>query len=168
MLLNWIPTRVHGVLDYMTSAMMVTLPRVMGWNTAPTRVMDVAAGGAAAYSLATDYELGVARQIPMKTHLMMDAISGAGLIFTAAYLLDDEDAEVRGTIAAVGAFELLVALTTQTSPRPQSSRRRSEPSALLGEEEAPGGPIRLTDPVLAAEEQQRVSQSSQPDIAVPT
>jgi hypothetical protein len=136
MLLGLIPTKVHGVLDYMTSAMMVTLPRVLGWNAAPTRVLDIAAGGATAYSLATDYELGVTRQIPMKAHLTMDLISGAGLMFAAAYLLEDEDTEVRGTIAALGAFEVAAALMSHTRPSGPSSRRsrrRAERSPLLGD-----------------------------------
>ena len=108
-----IPTKVHGVLDYMTAAFLHTLPRVMGWSDNVTRVLDVAAGGATGYSLFTDYELGLVKALPMKAHLALDALSGAALIGAAA-VMDDEDDEVRATLAAIGAWEIAAALLTRT------------------------------------------------------
>src|SRR5215218_5326840 len=68
-----IPTRVHGVLDYMTAAFLHTLPRVMGWSRPVTAVLDAAGASATAYSLLTDYELGAVKALPMKAHLTLDA-----------------------------------------------------------------------------------------------
>jgi hypothetical protein len=110
-----ISTKVHGVLDYMTAAFLHTLPRVMGWNRTPTTVLDSAGVAATGYSLLTRYELGAAKVLPMKAHLTLDALSGAALI-TAACLMDDEDDEVRMTIAGLGVFEIAAALLTQTEP----------------------------------------------------
>ena len=72
-----IPTTVHGVLDYMTAGLLFSLPRVLGWGSCATRVMDIAGSGAVAYSLLTKYELGLVKVLPMKAHLAMDAVGGA-------------------------------------------------------------------------------------------
>jgi hypothetical protein len=115
-----IPTKVHGVLDYMTAAFLHTLPRVMGWSDTVTRVLDTAAAGATGYSLMTDYELGLVKALPMKAHLTLDALSGGALI-GAALVLDDEDPEVRATLAGIGAWEIAAALMTRTAPGPARS-----------------------------------------------
>jgi hypothetical protein len=115
-MLNLIPTKIHGILDYMTAGLLVTLPRALGWGKTPTRLLDVAAGGAVAYSLVTDYELGVYRKLPMNGHLLLDGMSGAALLVSAAYFLEDEEPEVRGTIAALGAFEVAAALFSCSRP----------------------------------------------------
>lgn len=107
-----IPTKVHGVLDYMTAAFLHTLPRAMGWSRQVTALLDGAGAAATAYSLMTKYEMGVVKVLPMKTHLTLDALSGAGLI-GAALLMDDEDPEVRATIAGIGVFEIGAALLTR-------------------------------------------------------
>jgi hypothetical protein len=110
-----ISTRTHGFLDYMTSGLLMTLPRALGWSRQTTCLLDAAAITATAYSLITRYELGVAKWLPMKAHLTLDAMSG-GALLGAAYLMDDEDDEVRETIAALGAWEISAALLTQTRP----------------------------------------------------
>lgn len=125
-MLNLIPTKIHGMLDYMTAGLLVTLPRVLGFGKTPTRLLDAAAGGVVAYSLVTDYELGVYRKLPMNGHLLLDGISGAALLVSAAYFLEDEDPEVRGTVAALGAFEVATALLS--SSRPGSHRGAGERS----------------------------------------
>ena len=56
-----ISTRVHGVLDYMTSAFLFTLPRVMGWSDTVTGLLDMAGASAAAYSLANEINWGSCR-----------------------------------------------------------------------------------------------------------
>src|SRR5215218_10108239 len=108
-----IPTKVHGVLDYMTAAFLHTRPRAMGWSRTVTGLLDAAGAAATGYSLMTRYELGLVKVLPMKAHLSMDAVSGATLI-GAALVLDEEDAEVRGTLAAIGAWEIAAALLTRT------------------------------------------------------
>jgi hypothetical protein len=108
-----IPTKVHGVLDYMTAAFLHTLPRVMGWSRQVTATLDAAGGSAIAYSLLTDYELGAVKALPMKAHLTLDALSGGALI-GAAMMMDDEDADVRATLAGIGAWEIAAALLSRT------------------------------------------------------
>jgi hypothetical protein len=39
--------------------------------------LQLAGGGATAYSLLTDYELGAMKLLPMPIHLALDAASGA-------------------------------------------------------------------------------------------
>jgi hypothetical protein len=110
-----IPTKVHGVLDYMTAAFLHTLPRVMGWSRQVTATLDAAGASATAYSVLTDYELGAVKALPMKAHLTLDALSGGALI-GAALAMDDEDPDVRATLAAIGAWEIAAALLTRTQP----------------------------------------------------
>jgi hypothetical protein len=110
-----IPTTVHGVLDYMTAAFLHTLPRVMGWSRPVRTLLDVAGYSATSYSLLTDYEMGVVKALPMKAHLTLDALSGGALI-GAAMIMDDEDPEVRATLAGIGAWEIAAALMTRTTP----------------------------------------------------
>src|SRR4051812_47089567 len=73
-----IPTRVHGVLDYVVGALLIAAPWLFHFNEggAETWVPVVLGAGAILYSLCTDYELGLLRLIPMATHLMLDLGSG--------------------------------------------------------------------------------------------
>ena len=110
-----ISTRVHGILDWMTAGFMHTLPRVMGWSKDVTQLLDAASVAAVGNSAVTKYEYGMVRVMPMKAHLAIDALCGGALI-GAALLMDDEDPEVRATVAGIGLFELAAALLTKTQP----------------------------------------------------
>lgn len=76
--MRFIPTTVHGVLDYLVGALLIAAPWLLGFaNGGPEQWIPVALGaGALVYSLLTNYELGVARVIPMRTHLLLDLMSG--------------------------------------------------------------------------------------------
>ena len=124
-----ISTRAHGVLDYMTAAFLHTLPRVMGWSRDVTRLLDAAGTGATGYSLVTNYEMGVVKALPMKAHLALDALSGGALI-GAALVMDDEDPEVRATLAGIGVWEIAAALLTRTTPGP--AVRTEAPAGAVG------------------------------------
>jgi hypothetical protein len=124
-----ISTKAHGVLDYMTAAFLHTLPRVMGWSDNVTRVLDAAGAGATGYSLMTDYELGLVKAMPMKAHLTLDALSG-GALLGAALVMDDEDPEVRATLAGIGVWEITAALLTRTRPGPAA--RTEQPVGAAG------------------------------------
>ena len=68
-----LPTRMHGVLDYTLGALLIALPYVLGLGTGPQSWILQGVGAATlAYSLLTDYELGVVKrlQMPLKTFRM--------------------------------------------------------------------------------------------------
>jgi hypothetical protein len=140
-----IPTKVHGVLDYMTAAFLHTLPRVMGWSRQVTMTLDAAGASATAYSLMTDYELGAIKALPMKAHLTLDALSGGALI-GAAVMMDDEDDEVRATLAAIGAWEIAAALLSRTTrdyvPKREATAAGAVESGAWSQQSMPSAPVR--------------------------
>jgi hypothetical protein len=117
--LRVIPTSVHGVLDYVTAPSLLAAPELLGLRAVPASALAlrVAGGGAAAYSMLTDYELGVVKALPMPAHLAMDAVSGVALA-ASPWLLGFSNAGRRYWLphVLVGAFEIFAALTTKTRP----------------------------------------------------
>lgn len=113
-----ITTRMHGALDYATAALFLTMPRALGWRPRTQNVLAAAGASTVVYSLFTDYEWGVVKEIPMTLHLGMDATSGVGLLLASATLLRGEPAAERMAVAALGAFELLVVAATRKPTGP--------------------------------------------------
>ena len=70
--------------------------------------------GAIAYSLMTDYELGVVRRLSMGTHLWMDGVSGV-LLAASPWLFGFAE-YVWAPHLILGILEIGAALTTQTRP----------------------------------------------------
>jgi hypothetical protein len=123
------PTNVHGVVDYVVGAALTILPRALGWRGAPARLLEGAGAGAIAYSMMTNYELGVVKALPMKAHLTLDALSG-GMLIGAAAIMDDEDEDVRATLIGIGLFEIAAALTSRTTSPTEISSDRTVGRAL--------------------------------------
>ncbi len=110
-------TRTHGMLDYVTAAKMIALPRLLSWPDEVRQTLTVAGLGTIGYSLATRYELGVWKVLPMRAHLALDALSG--MFFVAAPLAFPRVKPlVKVALIAFGAFEIVAALTTETQPSP--------------------------------------------------
>jgi hypothetical protein len=109
--------KTHGVLDYLTGAALLAAPKALGLEDVPpsSRALKLAGGGALAYSLLTDYELGVAKLLPMPIHLALDAASGA-LLASSPWLFGFAENGTRYWLphALVGAQEILAAATTRT------------------------------------------------------
>ncbi len=112
-----IPTRVHGMLDYGTGLLLLISPYLFGFS-------DV--GGAAQYlpmilgagiivaSLITDYELSIARVIPMPVHLAGD-VAGGALLAASPWLFGFAD-RVYAPHLIVGLMEIAAGLMTRTTP----------------------------------------------------
>jgi hypothetical protein len=79
-----INTRVHGVLDYLVALILIGAPWILGFtrNGAETWIPVALGVSAIIYSLFTNYELGAARVLSMKTHLGLDMASGLLLVFS--------------------------------------------------------------------------------------
>lgn len=109
-------TKTHGMLDYLTAGTLLALPSLIKPSSGVRSMLQVAALGTAAYSLLTNYELGVKGLLPMKTHLLLDGMSGA--LFAASPLLfANERGDVKAILAGIGAFELAASLMTEEQPR---------------------------------------------------
>jgi hypothetical protein len=89
----------------------------------------LAGGGAALYSMLTDYELGAVKLVPMPVHLALDAASGAFLA-SSPWLsgFAKEGSRYWLPHVLVGATEMLAAAMTKT--RQDRSGRRGRRSIV--------------------------------------
>lgn len=112
--MRWIPTRVHGILDYLWGALLLAAPWLLGFaqGGAETWIAVVLALGAVVYSLLTDYELGVARVISMRGHLLLDFLGGL-LLAASPWLFGFAD-RVWLPHVAFGLFSVAASLLTRT------------------------------------------------------
>ncbi|WP_376090925.1 hypothetical protein ACE7GA_20790 [Roseomonas sp. CCTCC AB2023176] len=115
--MRFIPTRIHGVLDYGTGVLLIALPWLSGFadGTAAQWVPVLLGAGAIAYSLLTDYELGVAPVIPMPVHLALDG--GSGILLAASPWLFGFADRVWAPHLILGLFEIGASLLTVTVSR---------------------------------------------------
>lgn len=114
--MRFIPTRIHGVLDYIVGLLLIASPWVFDFNRggAETWVPVILGAGALIYSLFTNYELGLVKRVSMRTHLSLDAASG--LFLAASPWLFGFSEFVYLPHLILGLFEIVAALTTKTTP----------------------------------------------------
>ena len=113
--MRFIPTRLHGFLDYIVGVVLIAAPWIFQFsdNTAATVVPIVLGVGLIVYSLLTDYELGVARVLPMSVHLLFDI--AAGVVLAASpwiFGFADESANVWVPHLLAGIAAILLGLVT--------------------------------------------------------
>jgi hypothetical protein len=79
-----IDATLHGATDYSVGALLMTLfPRLAGiQGTRAARQIRAAGAMHASYSTVTDYPLGVAKLLPYKAHLAIDALGAVALAAT--------------------------------------------------------------------------------------
>jgi len=121
--MRFIPTRVHGFLDYGAGLLLIVAPWLFGFadGGAETWVPVILGIGAIGYSLFTDYELGLVRTLPMATHLMLDIASGIVLAVSPWIFGFADDVWVPHVI--LGLLEIGAGLMTRTTP--ETSRTNS-------------------------------------------
>lgn len=115
--MRFLPTRIHGYLDYLLGVLLIVAPWLFGFagaGGAETWIPVILGIVLIVYSLFTDYELGVRRAIPMSTHLWLDAIGGIFLA-VSPWLFGFSDL-VWAPHLVVGLIELVVSLVTHVVP----------------------------------------------------
>jgi hypothetical protein len=101
-------------MDYMVGILLLIAPWLFGFqnNGAQTIVPMILGGTALVYSLFTNYELGLFRLLPMRTHLMMDLLSG--IVLAASPWLWGFNQTVYLPHLVLGIFEILASVTTSS------------------------------------------------------
>ncbi len=111
--MRFIPTSVHGVIDYLWGVALLSTPWLLGFADVPAaKWVAVAFGvGALLYSALTAYELGVLRLLPMPLHLIFDGIGG--LVLAASPFLFGFADRVYLPHVLFGLFSVAASLLTR-------------------------------------------------------
>jgi uncharacterized membrane protein HdeD (DUF308 family) len=113
--MRFIPTKFHAPLDYIVGAALIAAPWIFQFSehTAATIVPIVLGIGLIAYSLFTDYELGVWKVAPMAVHNLIDIAAGIVLVASPwIFGFADESANVWAPHVVVGIAAIFLGLTT--------------------------------------------------------
>lgn len=128
-----IPTRLHGVFDYVTGLTLIAAPLALPNATPPAADRALVAFGllSLGYSAFTRYEAGLLKVLPMTAHRAFDYAHAAAFAL-APWVLGFPEHWLA--CAAVAAAELFV--TTHTRPEPPYVAVAAEPDTEDAEEAA--------------------------------
>jgi hypothetical protein len=127
LVMRFIPTKVHGMMDYGVGALLIIAPWLLNFDDAANRAalyVPVALGVMAIlYSLLTRYELGIGKMISMPMHLMLDI--GSGVFLALSPWLFGFSNEVYLPHVIFGLLEIGAGLMTRTVPTAESMQDAS-------------------------------------------
>lgn len=120
--MRFIPSFIHGILDYLTGIFLIAMPSIFGFDNEHTAatICDVAGGAVIIYSTFTNYELGISKNINLRIHLLLDLISGI-LLAVSPFVFELPD-QARMPFIITGVFEILVVLFSERVPRLKTKR----------------------------------------------
>lgn len=112
----FISSRAHGVWDYVAGLALIAAPWLFGFadDTAATYVPVCIGLAILGLTVMTNFELGLAKIVPLSTHLMLDI--GAGALLAASPWLFGFADYVYMPHLVVGITEILIALMTVKVP----------------------------------------------------
>jgi len=115
-IMRFLPTRVHGVIDYLWGLALMASPWLFGFADAPaaTWVAVVFGAGAILYSILTAYELGLLKILPMPMHLILDGLGGA-VLAGSPFLFGFSD-QVLWPHLLFGLFSVVACVVTRLEP----------------------------------------------------
>src|SRR4051794_41418722 len=114
--MRFIPTRYHAPLDYIVGVLLIAAPWIFQFsdNTTATVVPIVLGVGLIAYSLFTNYELGVWKVAPMAVHNLIDIVAGAFLAASPwLFGYADDGAQFWVPQVVIGVAAIFLGLTTK-------------------------------------------------------
>ena len=111
--MRFIPTRIHGIADYVVAPIVIGLPFVYGWTGGQRWTLVAIGVFTIVYSLCTDYELGAVRILTMPTHLLLDALFGVLMLALPWVWNFSHDSVVP--MSVIGVLALILTITTKTT-----------------------------------------------------
>lgn len=114
--MRFIPTRVHGLVDYVVGGTLIAAPKLLGFadGSAKQRVPEVLGTTVIGYSAFTNYEQGVVKAIPMKSHLGLDMVTGI-VLASSPWVFGFAD-QIKCPHVVFGLMSIIVPQLTQLRP----------------------------------------------------
>lgn len=114
--MRFIPTRFHGILDYIVGLVLIMAPWIFDFsdNSYATWTIVIAGIVVLLQTIFTDFEVGLVRKIPMQTHLMMDF--GLGVVLALSPWMFGFADQVYTPHLIAGIFAIMASLTTHRVP----------------------------------------------------
>ena len=111
-----IPTRIHGILDYVVAIILILVPWLLNFDgqNAATYVLVALGLTTILYSLITDYEWGAVKVLSMPTHLIVDMASGV-ILATSPWIFSFSN-YIYMPHLLLGILEVIVSLMTKVVP----------------------------------------------------
>ena len=121
--MRFLPTRLHGVIDYISGAGLLSTPWLLGFADVPAAKWVAIVFGVEAilYSAVTAYELGILKILPMPMHLILDGVAGA-VLAASPWLFGFAD-QVFWPHLLFGLFSVAASLVTRLEPMLVTGRR---------------------------------------------
>ncbi len=118
--MRFIPTKIHGFLDYLIAFILIITPWVIGFNNAAAQAVFLGAGAILLItSFTTRYEPGFLSIIPMPLNLTLDAF--IGIVLAASPWILGFAHQVNRPHLLMGALLILISLFTKKGSRFQRS-----------------------------------------------
>jgi hypothetical protein len=118
--MRFIPTALHGIVDYVVGLVLAGLPLYLGWPARAQATFIAIGLVVIGYSAFTDYEFGVFRYLRVRLHLFLDALIGV-LLLASPFLLSLPDNHYA-LILAIGTLALVLAATTEVRAKGNHSQ----------------------------------------------
>lgn len=109
-----IDTKIHGYLDYIVGIFLIVAPVVfyLDRKSPESLIFYILGGTLLVYSMLTNYPLGLFKIISMKTHLLLDVMSGI-LLAASPWIFGFADGVYLPHLI-LGLFEIGAGLMTNT------------------------------------------------------
>jgi len=116
-----VPLSVHVLTEYAVGVLSIVAPFLFSFDASAAKIVSVLVGvGILVLAVMTDAPTGVARTLPVASHVVLDYVLGLFLIvapFVFAFSDDDTAATAYFIVVGVG-YVLLAVLTRYRDPKP--------------------------------------------------
>lgn len=156
-----IPTRVHGVLDYLTGILLIVSPWLFDFaNGEMAQWIPIVVGAAILLvSLITDYELSLIKRVPVPTHLAIDIMGGA-LLAVSPWLFGFAEL-VYWPHLVIGLAEIGAGLLTRQVPDYRFSSTLSYEDTVESKDSKVGEVIEIPDDRASTEERRNMDSEEE-------
>ncbi len=124
--MRFIPTKVHGALDYIVGLALLFAPLIFGFSSvggAAVVIPLILGAGLIVYSLFTRYEWGPFKLIPMPVHLVFDVVASLFLALSPfIFGFSSYPPNVWLPHVVVGITVIVVVIFSKPAPGPSVGR----------------------------------------------